>query len=273
VSLRSSNKTSRIALLTTALATLMCLCSSAVVADPVSVRHKEGTVRGFLALRSLEGRILASGDLIQTIRGDRVTTQLIFHFKDGSVDDETTVFSQGGTFRLLNYHHVQRGPTFPKPMEVSLDGTTGQFTARASEDGKEKNESQHLDLPPDLANGLTTVLLRNLPRETTETKVSYLAATPKPRIVQLAISKEGSAPFSAAGRRHNATVYRIKIELGGLTGAVAPIVGKQPKDIRVWLLEDRAPAFLRMEAQLYEDGPIWRIEPISLTWPAASQKK
>ena len=39
----------------------------------VAVRHKEGLVHGFLVLRSVDGKILANGDLIQTAVGDRVT--------------------------------------------------------------------------------------------------------------------------------------------------------------------------------------------------------
>src|ERR1700739_4537701 len=82
-------------------AALICALPSAAPAEPIPVRHVEGTVHGFLALRTQEGRILAVGDLFQVVRGDRVTSRLLFRFKDGSVDDETTVFSQRGNFHLI----------------------------------------------------------------------------------------------------------------------------------------------------------------------------
>jgi len=53
-------------------------------AEPIPVRHVEGTVHGFLALRTKEGKVLAVGDLFQVVRGDRVTSRLLFSFKDGS---------------------------------------------------------------------------------------------------------------------------------------------------------------------------------------------
>jgi hypothetical protein len=84
-----------------------------LLAEPVSVRYREGSVQGFLALRTLEGKVLAAGDLTQIIHGDRVVSHLVFRFKDGSVDDETAVFSQHGTFRLISDHHIQKGPIFP----------------------------------------------------------------------------------------------------------------------------------------------------------------
>src|SRR4051812_43917412 len=70
------------------------LVSGVLLAEQIPVRHIEGTVHGFLVLRNQEGAALASGDLIQTVQGDRLVSSLIFHFKDGSLDDETTTFSQ-----------------------------------------------------------------------------------------------------------------------------------------------------------------------------------
>lgn len=58
------------------------------MAEPVTVHHAEGLVHGFLALRTLDGSLLADGDLVQGARGDRVTIRLVFHFKDGSLDDD-----------------------------------------------------------------------------------------------------------------------------------------------------------------------------------------
>src|SRR5215831_18863326 len=51
----------------------------------VVVRHTEGLLHGFLVLRSLDGETLAHGELMQTAHGDRVTSHLVFHFKDRSV--------------------------------------------------------------------------------------------------------------------------------------------------------------------------------------------
>src|SRR5471032_858323 len=132
------------------------LASASLLAEPVAVRHTEGVVHGFLTLRTLDGAQVASGDLIQTSRGDRVTSRLVFQFKDGSISDETAVFSQRGTFRLLRDHLVQKGPTFPQTLDSTIDCSTGQVTVRYTDDkGQEKVESEHMDLAADLANGMT----------------------------------------------------------------------------------------------------------------------
>ena len=248
---------------------LVCVAmfqSGALLAEPIPVLHMQGTIRGFLALRNMEGKTLASGDLIQVVQGDRLVSSLVFHFRDGSVDDETTVFSQRREFRLLSDHHIQKGPSFPHPMDVSINASAGQVTVRSGDGDKEKIEKDQLDLPPDLANGLLLTLLQNLRPGAAETKVSYLAATPKPRLVKLAITPQGEETFRAAGMPHKATRYAMKVELGGVAGAVAPLIGKQPKDIHVWILEGKAPAFVRMEGQLYQGGPVWKIELTSPVW-------
>jgi hypothetical protein len=242
------------------------LVSTALLAQPVAVRHVEGTTHGFLVLRTEEHKVIATGDLNQTVQGDRVVSNLTFHFKDGSVDDETAVFSQRRNFRLLSDHHVQKGPSFPDPMDVLIEASTGQVTVHSTHDGKDKVETHHLDLPEDLANGFLTILLKNLRADAPETKVSYVAATPKPRIVKLAIKPEGEETFWTAGARHQAVRYDVKVELGGVAGVVAPIVGKQPKDTHIWILGGKAPSFVRMEGQLYQGGPVWTIELTSPVW-------
>jgi hypothetical protein len=122
-----------------------------LTAEQVSVRHMEGLMHGFLALRTLDGKRLADGEMTQVAEGDRVTSRLIFRFKDGSVYDDTTIFSQRGAFRLLSDHLVQRGPSFKQPMETSVEASSGQVMVRyKDQDGKEKVLKERRDLPSDL---------------------------------------------------------------------------------------------------------------------------
>ncbi|MGB6461082.1 MAG: hypothetical protein WBG02_14055, partial [Candidatus Acidiferrum sp.] len=78
---------------------LACTCLSSAQADPIPVRHVQGTLHGFLELRSDSGHVVALGDVTQVVHGNRVTSQTRFVFKDGSIDDEITVFSQHRAFR------------------------------------------------------------------------------------------------------------------------------------------------------------------------------
>jgi hypothetical protein len=168
-----------------------------VSGETIPVRHPEGTTYGFLALRTLEGKLLASGELTEVLHGDQVVSHLVFRFKDGSVDDETAVFSQRGTFRLISDHHIQKGPSFPHRTNVFINASTGQVTVRYQDKDYEKVDTEHLDLPPDLANGIILMLLKNISPDTKETKVSCVAATPKPQLVHLSITPNDQETFSA----------------------------------------------------------------------------
>ncbi len=232
-------------------------------ADPVAVRHPQGSGHGFLAVKTLEGKRIAIGDMTQIVRGDRVISRLVLHFNDGSLDDDQTVFTQHGTFRLISDHHIQRGPSFPNPIDVSVDALTGQITSR-TKDGKIRQD--HLDLPADISNGLPPNLLMNLLPSTPETKLSFVAPTEKPRLIRLSIKPAGEVPFLIGGTRRKAIDYVVHVELGGLTGVIAPMVGKQPADYHIWILGGASPAFIREEGALYEGGPIWRVEQISPTF-------
>jgi hypothetical protein len=255
---------------------ISCVCllwPCVLVGQTVGVRHAEGLVHGFLILRTLDGTSLANGDLIQTSRGDRVTTRLVFRFKDGSIHDETAVYSQRQRFRLISDHVVQKGPTFPRPLDMSIDGSGGQVTVRyTDEDGKQKVEAERFDLPPDLANGLILTLLKNVQTGAPPKTISYVAATPKPRLVKLAITVAGDEPFSTGGAARKATHYVLKVEIGGITGVLAPLLGKQPPDSHVWILGGDAPAFVKSEQPLYLGGPLWRIELVSPVWPRIEPK-
>ncbi|MFY9584945.1 MAG: hypothetical protein WAR21_10700 [Candidatus Acidiferrales bacterium] len=250
------------------LACIALLQPSALSAEQVAVRHTEGIVHGFLVLRTLEDNTIAEGDLTQLARGDRVTTHVVFHFKDGSVHEETTVFSQRGSFRLLSNHLLQKGPAFKRPMEVTTNGSTGEVTVRyTDEDGREKVVTDRLKLPPDMANGIVSTMLKNIRPDATRMTVSMVVATPKPRLVKLVIARQGEEPFSIGGSGRKATHYVAKVEIGGAAGLVAPLVGKQPPDIHIWVLSGEVPAFVKSEGPLYEGGPIWRIELTSPVWP------
>ena len=249
------------------------LCGFAL-ADTVAVKHSEGLVHGFLVLRTLTGETIADGDLIQTSKAGQVTTRLIFRFRDGSVHDETAVFTQDGTFRLVRDHLVQRGPSFSTPIDASLDGSSGEIQIRyKDEKGVEKLVKEKLELPPGVANGLAFTLLKNISPTTPETRIPMVAAGPKPRVVTLLVSPAGEDSFMIGSSARKATHYVVKIKIGGIAGVVAPLIGKQPPDSHVWIMQGDAPAFVKSEGPLAPDGPAWRIELASPTWPPVTGPK
>ena len=232
------------------------------------VRHSQGTYHAFLLLLSEAGKELAVGDLVQVAHGTHVQSRLTFHFRDGSLDDDKATYTQSGSFRLVHDHHIQRGPSFPRPLDLEIDVPSGQVMNRAAGDGgKGSVTKEKMDLPPDLYNGLSITILTNISPRTPKTRISMLVVAGKPRLIHLDITPDGQDRFSIGPSHRTADRFRAHYDLGGFAAIVAPIFGKQPDDILVDVLSGDAPAFIRFTGQLYQGGPTWHIEVTSPRLP------
>jgi hypothetical protein len=262
-------------LVVAALICLAALATGALRAAPqVAVAHTEGIVHGFLLVRSADGEPIADGDLSQIAHGDRVTVRMILRFKDGSLQDETTVYSQRGRFVLLSDHLIQHGPQFKHPMEVTIDRASGKVTVNyTDDDGKGKTASQKMQLPLDLANGMVPTFLQQVQPNLGKFTAAMVVATPKPRLVKLVITPQGEDSFAVGATSHKAERYDMHIDIGGAAGVMAPLAGKQPADTHVWICQDDAPIFVKLEGPTFAGGPIWQIELASPVWPPAGAKE
>ena len=246
-----------------ALAIVGVLPGGPAAAAPVAVRYAETITHAFLAVRAADGAVLALGELVQA-PGEkrRWDSRLVFRFKDGSLWDEKIAFTQNKVFRLMSYHHIERGPSFPQAMEVRFDRDTGRYRAQVDD----KIDEGQIDLPEDLHNGMTLALLKNLPPGTTSTG-QILAFTPKPHRIATELRAEGEDKYLIGDLARPATRYLVKMDLKGLTGVIATVIGKDPPDLRYWLTAAPAPSFVKLEGPMFLKGPTWRIEFAVPRWP------
>jgi hypothetical protein len=230
---------------------------TAAPAEPISVRHIQRPMHRFMVARSESGKVIASGEFTQVVQGDEVTMRMTYRFVDGSIDDEMTTYRQQDRFRLVRNHHIQKGPFFTKPIDFTVEAATDIVTSRTiDKKGKVHVESKHMDLPDDLANGFVGTLLLNVPHNTTPFRVGMLAPVGGGRLIRLLISPEDEQMVDLAGRTLNATVFRIHPELGGIVSVIARLIGLQPKDVMVWVLEGEEPAVAVIVGQLGGYGPV-----------------
>ena len=251
----------------------MLLSPLSLGADPIPVHFLEGAMHGFLVLRTFDGALVASGDLIQKGRGDgEVESRMVFRFEDGSILDETVVYSQQTVFTLRTYRLVQRGPAFPDDTEVSMERATGKYrvTTHSRTDGQSSVVEGTLDLPPDAYNGMLLTVAKSLPQGAGET-VHLVAFMPKPRVIELQIAPAGEHPVKVGVLTKTAVHYVFKAKIGGGLGLMAKLTGRVPPDCHVWIVTDDVPAFVRFDGPLFTPGPLWRIELASPRWPDEPQ--
>jgi len=249
------------------------LAATSVAAEPVKVRLKEGNSRGFLALRAPGGDPIAYGELVQKPVGTLIANRLFFNFKDGSVYDETVTFSQDGLYRLEAYRLTQKGPSFPLT-EVAFDRRSGRYTARTQDgkEGKVETASGELEMPADLYNGMALTLLKNLPARATAA-AHMVVFMPKPRLIKMGLTQEGTDSARVGGATRKANRYLVKLEVGGLTGVVASLIGKEPPDLRYWLIPGEVQGFGKFEGAMFLKGPTWRIEQVPIEWVSSAASR
>jgi hypothetical protein len=246
---------------------LTLLAGVPVEAEPMKVRLPEGISRGLLVVRPPGGEPIAYGELVQKPVRSGIASRLLLKFTDGSVYDETVTFSQRDAFRLEAYKLVQRGPSFPTS-DIEFDRKSGRYRARTQDEkgGEEKTASGPLEMPPDLYNGMAMTLLKNLPAGSTAS-AQIAAFTPKPRLIKMALSPEGEGAVRVGPEAKKVIRYLVKLEIGGLTGVIASLIGKDPPDLRYWLISGEVPAFARFEGAMYLNGPVWQLEMTTPEWP------
>lgn len=232
----------------------------------IAVRHPEGTVHGFLTLRTGAGALLAHGDLVQVVREGAIDSKMVFHFPDKSVFEETVTFTQKGVFTMQKYHLVQSGPAFTDDLDATLD-RAGHFVVKSTrrKDGDVHNYNGILDLPPDVYNGMVITVAKNVSPRAPAT-VHLVAFTPEPRLIQLVIAPFGTHKVTVGQHEETAVDYALRPKLGAMTGFFAKVLGKLPPDSHTWIVTDMAPAFVRYQGPLYS-GPVWRIELTAPAWP------
>jgi hypothetical protein len=229
----------------------------AATAEQIPVKHIQIPMHTFMVVRSDAGTIIARVEFTQAVQADEVTMHLTYQFADGSIDDETTTYKQQGTFRLVRDRHVQKGPYFSKPVDFAVDATTGTaITRKMDANGKAQIESEHIDLPDDLSNGVVGTLLLNVQQNTSPFRVGLLVPLGGGRLIRIRISPEGERSFHTRGQTAKAAVFRIHPELGGIVGWIALLLGLQPKDVMVWVQEGQQPAVVRIVGQLGGYGPV-----------------
>lgn len=242
------------------------VCSPAD-AVPIAVRFPEGIAHGFLLVRSLAGEIIGQGEMTQVVKeGDLVDSHLVFTFKDGSLHDEKVTFSQQRVFSMLRYHLVQRGPSFPNQIEVSIDRSTAEYKVRSKvgEDGKEEVLTGAFTLPKDVYNGIFVTMLLNLPKGASET-VNFLAFTPAPEVIKLELHLMGEHTVHIGDLSRKALQYVFKPDIGMVRELLGKAAGKLPAHFHYdcWVLADEVPSFVQFEGPLQLMGPIVRIELVS----------
>ena len=121
-------------------------------------------------------------------------------------------------------------------------------------------------MPADLYNGMALVLLKNL-ADGEKASGQMAVFTPKPRLISMDLSPEGEEKVPLGGTALTVRRYLVKLQIVGLTGVIASLIGKDPPDSRYWLATGEVPAVREIRRRDVLERPRWRIEMTAPEWP------
>jgi hypothetical protein len=243
---------------------LLALLNTPAEATPVEVRLKEGVTQGYLSVSVPGGARIAEGEVSQVATGaDRLVSRMVLRFNDGSRYNETVIFSQLKFFKLLRYSVDQKGPSFPQDLHFDLDGGTGAYTILEGPASKENSSrTGTLELPPDVYNGMTVMVLKNLP-ESRQASFHIVSVDQEPTLYPVVVRAVDVDAVKTGNRKGEAVHYVLQPTVKWLTKVLAWLFSKTIPEYHFWLITHDVPAFTKFEGPLYPGGPIWRIEQIS----------
>ncbi|MFP5229183.1 MAG: hypothetical protein ACLGXA_16325 [Acidobacteriota bacterium] len=249
---------------------LVLLVPMAVRAEGVPTRRKQEPMHQEYVVKSLDGKLLAKGEEVTTAEGDQVRSDLTFRFLDGSLDEQITTFTQGKVFHLIHDWHVQKGPSFPTPLDMTVDVPSRTVSWHQQKKGADTVSTVHMALPDDLGNGLVPLLVEKIPPGAAGVRVSWVAVAIRPLVVTVAIHPDTTRVDGLSPLAH-AHQYLLHVELHGLAFLVAPLIDKQPADLHFWVTDGAQPSFLRLAGPFYQGAPVWVVESVGPEIPSGAR--
>jgi hypothetical protein len=236
---------------TPALALAVLLASG----GPIAVRVAPGALHGFPSLSDEAGNVIADGELTQELRGEVLQVHVRWSFADGRRVDERAEFRVGESLVQRRFSWVETaGGAERRRFEV--DFSTGRALAVTPDaKGGPEREEEQLELAAGRSftgYGIALAVGQLALPEGGEAELTFVAFTPKPRTVTLAVRRDGEERVEAHGRSIRCDRYTLHPEI---PFPVSLFAGA--RDARLWFTRDPPPALVRAEQNLVEkDDPV-----------------
>lgn len=244
--------------------TLLALAAApAARADPtpIALHWVEGDYAGLTTIWSADGkRPIGTITYRQYRAGDRLHISRIARFADGSRDDDEAVVTVGRRLESISGRSRIRDTKGTVISDLRIDVAAKRLRGFYLEDGERHAVDEKADIGPYTYWGpLYMLVLKNFAANADgdAVVVQSVLATPKPRVIDMELSRDGSDTVRRTGTSIEAARYTL---LPTVNFLVDPILQKLvPKT--VFLVEDgKPPSLARFEGPRNYQGQIIRIE-------------
>jgi hypothetical protein len=216
-------------------------------ATAVEVHSPPGALHGFPSMTDESGTVIADGELSQERRGDRLFVHASWVFRGGRRAEETATFRLGTELAQERFAWVEteRGE---EQRRFEVDFVTGDARSSVRRGDRMDRAQERLDLPAGSSfagYGVALAASQLLLGPGDEAELTFVAFTPGPRAVTLAIRNDGEEGIPAAGRSIACDRFTLHPKLPLL---VRPFV--HARDAHLWFTHSPPRALVRAEQEL-----------------------
>lgn len=218
--------------------------------DPIKLRWIEGDVGGLTPILSPDGRqTIGMVEFEQFRQGDRLQLRRVARFLDGSSDEDEVEARVGDVLTAVRGRSIIRDKKGTPTVDLTIDVAGGRVTGFSGL-GKDREEyDEKGDIPAATYWGpLIFVVLKNFDANTTDDKLVFhtLVATPKPRQIDMEVTREASTTVRRPGGQVKAGRFVLRPTVNWL---LDPIIQRLAPATTFFIHPGKPPALARF------DGP------------------
>jgi len=173
--------------------------------DPITLAWSEGDVAGMTSIFSPgDRRPIGFVEYHQRRRGDTLTAVRVARFQDGSSDEDRAEarIGAGATLEALRGRSIIRDAKGRPTVDFTIDVASGHISGFGIRDGKRETYDEQVKLPPGTYWGpLIFLVVKNFDQNAEHGSLRFrtVAATPKPRVLDLEVERDGERSIVRPG--------------------------------------------------------------------------
>lgn len=244
-----------------ALALGLAVSAAADPTSPIRLAYVEGDYGGMTAIRSEDGeRVLGVVAYRQRRMGDVLRIERVAHFADGSSDEDKVDVRVGTHLEAIGGRSLIRDTTGAVRAEMKVDVEGRRLRGFYLDDGERIEVDEEVDIGPGTYWGpLHMLVVKNFAANARDGTlvVQSVAQTPKPRVIDMELTRDGSATVARPGLRIEAE--RVTL-LPTVHFLIDPILQRLvPKTVFLMAPGD-PPVLVRFDGPRNYEGQLIRLE-------------
>jgi hypothetical protein len=238
--------------------------STAVAASPtppIKLAYVEGDVAGTTMIWSEDGkRVIGVIEYRQHRTGDRLHVTRTARFRDGSSDEDEADVRVGDRLESIAGRSIIRDTRGTSIVDIKIDVAGKRLTGFYVDDGKRETVDEEADIGPGTYWGpLFNFALKNFDANATGNSLVFqtVAPTPKPRVIDMELTRVGPATLTRLGSRVAATRFTL---LPTVNFLIDPILRRFVPPTEFFLDAGKPPTLVRFAGPRNYAGQPMRLE-------------